>query len=153
MRAVIPLGFGTPPSLWQIYMDDFPHLEMAMVSDFDDTYNCIAWSLGISDRWVWNEIDLNSDGTSSLSEFLNYYQKHGYQPVSSEINADVALFALKEGGGYKVTHAAKRNKQYPGRNIWQSKMGQGGIIEHHGLSVFRNSPYGTPIALFAKKPL
>ena len=72
MRTEIPLGFGTPPSLWQIYMDDFPHLEMAMVSDFDDTYNCIAWSLGISDRWVWNEIDLNSDGTSSLSEFLNY---------------------------------------------------------------------------------
>jgi len=86
-----------------------------------------------------------------LAEFIRFYAKHGFTPTSSENEADVALFALKQGEGYKVTHAAKRNSKYPNRNIWTSKMGQGGIIEHRGLSVFRNSPYGLPIVLFRKE--
>ena len=139
------------PILWRTYIEDFPNLEVSMVSDFNKGYNCIAWSIGVTDRWVWNEIDYNSDGTSSLGEFIQFYAKHGYTPTSSEKLAEVALFALKEGQGYRVTHAAKRNKQYPDRDIWLSKMGQGGVIEHKGLSVFKDSPYGAPIALFRRE--
>ncbi len=142
---------STKPQLWQTYMEDFPHLEVSMVSGFNNGYNCIAWSVGITDRWGWTEIDTNYDGTSSLAEFIRFYAKHGFTPTSSENEADVALFALKQGEGYKVTHAAKRNSKYPNRDIWTSKMGQGGIIEHRGLSVFRNSPYGLPIVLFRKE--
>tara|TARA_B100001778_G_scaffold327497_1_gene325665 strand:+ start:310 stop:762 length:453 start_codon:yes stop_codon:yes gene_type:complete len=144
-------GFGSKPLLWKTYLEDFPNLEVAMVSDFNKSYNCIAWSIGVTDRWVWNEIDINEDGTANLGEFINFYAKHGYKPVFNEKEADVALFALKIGQGYEITHAAKRNKNYPDRSIWLSKMGQGGIIEHRGLSVFKDSPYGTPIALFARE--
>ena len=144
-------GVSSRPMLWKTYLEEFPNLEVAMVSGFNEGFNCIAWSIGVTDRWVWNEIDTNSDGTSSLSEFINFYAKHGYLPTSNEKTADVALFALKQGEGYKVTHAAKKNKQYPNRNIWLSKMGQGGVIEHKGLSVFKDSPYGTPIALFRRE--
>jgi len=144
-------GISSRPMLWQTYMEEFPHLEVATISGFNKGFNCIAWSIGITDRWVWNEIDSNLDGTSSLSEFIQFYGKHGYTPTSSEKLADVALFAIKKGEGYNVTHAAKRNKQYPDRDIWHSKMGQGGIIEHKGLSVFKDSPYGTPIALFRRE--
>jgi len=142
---------STKPMLWRTYLEDFPNLQVSMVSGFNNGFNCIAWSVGITDRWVWNEIDVNADGTSSLGEFILFYNKHGYTPTSSEKNADVALFALKEGQGYRVTHAAKRNNRYPGRDIWTSKMGQGGIIEHKGLSVFKSSPYGLPIVLFSRE--
>ncbi len=144
-------GYSSRPMLWRTYMEDFPNLEVAMVADFNKGFNCIAWSIGVTDRWVWDEVDLNSDGTANLGEFLRFYAKHGYKPVYNEMNADVALFALKQGAGYKVTHAAKRNKKYPNRSIWLSKMGQGGIIEHKGLSVFKDSPYGNPIALFRRE--
>lgn len=142
---------STKPMLWRTYLEDFPNLQVSMVSGFNNGFNCIAWSVGITDRWVWNEIDVNADGTSSLGEFILFYKKHGYTPTSSEKNADIALFALQEGQGYRVTHAAKRNKKYPNRDIWTSKMGQGGIIEHRGLSVFQNSPYGLPIVLFRRE--
>jgi hypothetical protein len=144
-------GYPSRPVLWRTYLEDFPNLQVAMVADFNQNFNCIAWSIGVTDRWVWNEVDLNEDGTANLGEFINFYRKHGYKPVFNEANADVALFALKFGQGYKVTHAAKRNKRYPNRSIWQSKMGQGGIIEHKGLSVFKDSPYGDPIALFRRE--
>ena len=143
-------GVSSKPVLWRTYMEDFPHLPVEMVSRFNKGFNCISWSIGVTDRWVWDEIDFNADGTSSLGEFLRFYAKHGYKPTSSEDLADVALFALQVGlGAYKVTHASKRDPQYP--TMWLSKMGQGGIIRHRDLSVFRESPYGLPIALFRRE--
>ena len=147
MRVVA--GVSSNPVLWRTYMEDFPHLPVEMVSRFNNGYNCISWSIGVTDRWVWNEIDFNADGTSSLGEFLRFYAMHGYKPTSNEDLADVALFALKEDGGYRVTHASKRDPEFP--QLWLSKMGQGGIIRHRDLSVFRESSYGRPIALFRRE--
>ena len=111
----------------------------------------LGWRQGLAGGMTMLSSKFGGHGTANLGEFINFYSKHGYKPVFNEKKADVALFALKKGQGYEITHAAKRNQDYPDRSIWLSKMGQGGIIEHRGLSVFKDSPYGSPIALFARE--
>ena len=140
-------GTSSKPRLWQTYLEQYPHLTVEIVERFNDSYNCIAWSLGINDRWVWNEIDLNSDGTSAFSEFVAFYAKHGYELTNLEENAEIALFGERTRAGVRVLHASRRD---PNGRHWQSKMGQGAIIRHRDLSVFKDSPYGKPIALFRK---
>src|SRR5262249_35669396 len=38
------------------------------------SYNCIAWSIGITDRWVWPG--------AKMSDFDRLYGSHGYERVS-----------------------------------------------------------------------
>jgi hypothetical protein len=140
-------GIRSKPRLWATYLQYYPHLNVEVVERFNSTYNCIAWSIGINDRWVWEEIDLNENGVSAFSEFVQFYRKHGYELTNLENEADVALYGQKVGSGILVKHAAKRD---PNGRHWQSKMGQGAVLRHRDLSAFKDSPYGTPVALFRR---
>ncbi len=141
------IGSVNPPRLWRTYSQQFPNLPMEMVAPANERYNCIAWSVGISDRWVWDEIDYDGNGNSSYSEFVKFYQKRGYTPTSSEKNADVALLGHRNGYRVQVKHAARKDFD---SNFWLSKMGQGGIIRHQNLEVFEGTPYGEVLMLFRK---
>ena len=135
------------PQLMKLYRNEFPDLTVEVVERFTNSFNCIAWTIGVRDRWVWNEIDTNGDGLSSFSEFVSFYGRHGLLPTTVESEADVAIFGFESFGQLDVKHGAVREK---GSNYWLSKMGQGGIIRHEGLNVFDTSPYGKLLLMFKR---
>ena len=135
------------PQLMKLYRNEFPDLTVEVVERFTNSFNCIAWTIGVRDRWVWNEIDTNGDGLSSFSEFVSFYGRHGLLPTTVESEADVAIFGFESFGKIDVKHGAVREK---GSNYWLSKMGQGGIIRHEGLNAFDTSPYGKLLLMFKR---
>ena len=137
----------TRPQLMKLYRNEFPDLTVEVVERFTNAFNCIAWTIGVRDRWVWTEIDTDHDGNASFVEFVAFYQKHGFQPTAIESQADVAIFGFESFGKLDVKHGAVREK---GSNYWLSKMGQGGIIRHEGLNVFDTSPYGKLLLMFKR---
>ena len=135
------------PQLMKLYRNEFPDLTVEVVERFTNSFNCIAWTIGVRDRWVWNEIDTNGDGLSSFSEFVSFYGRHGLLPTTVESEAEVAIFGFESFGKLDVKHGAVREK---GSNYWLSKMGQGGIIRHEGLNAFDTSPYGKLLLMFKR---
>lgn len=95
------------------------------------TYNCIAWTIGVTSRWVWDEVDAagDGDGTVSISDFDAFYRGHGLRPVENQTptNAEVALFA--DGSG--PTHAARRTGHSCSAGVlFESKRGRNIRIMH-----------------------
>ena len=134
------------PRLMRVYRDSFPDLTVEVVERFTNAFNCIAWTIGVRDRWVWNEVDMNQDGYASFSEFVTFYAKHGLVPTPFEGEATVAIFGFEgTGGRLDVKHGARREA---GTGFWLSKMGQGGMIRHADLEVFDTSPYGKLLMMF-----
>lgn len=136
-------GMSSAPKLWHTYIRKFPHLNIEVVERFTNAYNCIAYSIGVTDRWVWNEVDLNEDGTATYGEFVTFYNKHGLIPTSFKEEATVAIYGFRRwNGSIDVKHASRKRGDY-----WESKMGQGGIIRHRSLDAFDDSPYGNLLLL------
>ena len=136
------------PRLLKTYRNRFPSLNVEVVERFTNAFNCIAWTIGVRDRWVWNEVDMNEDGEASYGEFIGFYRKHGLVPTPYEAEAEVAIFGFSSTTGkISIKHGARREKS---SNFWLSKMGQGGIIRHAGLDVFGDSPYGELILMFRR---
>jgi hypothetical protein len=134
------------PRLLKTYRNKFPSLRVEVVERFTNSFNCIAWTIGVRDRWVWNEIDMNADGEASFSEFISFYEKHGLVPTPYESEAVVAIFGFEDVmGRISIKHGARREES---TGFWLSKMGQGGIIRHDELEVFDNSPYGKLMLMF-----
>ncbi len=136
-------GMSSKPKLWHTYQTKFPNLNVEIVERFTNAYNCIAYSIGVTDRWVWTEVDLNEDGTATYGEFVAFYAKHGLVPTSFKEEATVALYGFRRfNGAIDVKHASRKRG-----NHWESKMGQGGIIRHRSLDAFDGSPYGDLLLL------
>jgi len=36
-------------------------------------YNCVAWTVGVTDRWIWDEVDLDNDAVWEVSDFNAYF--------------------------------------------------------------------------------
>ncbi len=102
-------------------------------------YNCIAWSAGSTDRWVWWEVDRiygNANGVVEVEDFDQFYDFGGYttspnceQQVGLE---KVALYVcMHPDGTIEPTHAA-RQATVPGveGDWWESKEGAGKQIVH-----------------------
>lgn len=84
-----------------------------------DTYNCIAWSLGYTDktiwpvkddiRWIWpNDIPYNT----SRESFLELYRREGFIICDNPYHLNqfydvVALYMKKYINVFHITHAAK----------------------------------------------
>ncbi len=52
----------------------------------DGTYNCIAWTVGVTDRWIWDEVDYiinggDGDGHVYVDDFEGYYNQNGYPAI------------------------------------------------------------------------
>ena len=134
------------PRLMTLYRQKFPSLTVEVVERFTNAYNCIAWTIGVRDRWVWNEVDMNEDGEASYSEFIAFYAKHGLVPTAFEDEATVAIFGFERlNGRIEVKHGARREER---TGMWLSKMGQGALIRHPHLRVFQDSPYGKLLLMF-----
>ncbi len=132
------------PKLFSTYRNQFPHLNYEVVDRYTKAYNCIAFTIGVTDRWVWNEVDLNENGTASYLEFIRFYQKHGYTPTFDDDKAVICIYGIiSKLGEISVKHGARKID-----NMWYSKMGSGSLLRHKNLDVFRDSSYGEPLMKF-----
>ncbi len=133
---------------WKRYLlstPSFPGLNednFVAVGPFDGGYNCIAWSVGVRDEWVWPG--------ERVPAFDALYQKNGYAPqddldTSPEPGVQkVALFGFPSGA---VTHAAVQDDK--GR--WMSKLGTEPLIRHEDAKAVEGPSYGQLIKVYRRR--
>ena len=118
----------------------------------DDNYNCISYSVGVTDRGFW-PIEGCDDcwyGNSEVSveSFDLFYKKYGFEKCNfidvlhDKNYTKVALF-LKNG---KPTHASIQIDN----DWWESKIGQLGIIKHY-LFELECEIYGEVCIIYKKR--
>ena len=115
------------------------------------TYNCIAWSVGSTSQWIWNQVDSvygDGDGTVSIADFDAFYDSTltlapAQHPSSNTV---VALF----GNGTTPTHAAATNTGDPncGAIPFTSKLGSVWAISHDLYQLEGGSSYGNVIRYY-----
>lgn len=112
-------------------------------------YNCIAWTVGKRDEWLW-------PGTT-VEAFDDLYARHGYEPLAGpDVTHDpavdkIAIYGIRPASGGSsrepvVTHGAVMNDD--GR--WTSKMGNLPLIEHEDPTVVEGSSYGELLRVYAR---
>jgi len=110
-------------------------------------YNCIAWTLGITDEWVW-------PGTR-VEDFDALYGQHGYRPLESvDLSLDPSLEKIvvyglpprRAHGVIEVTHGARMDDQ--GRLT--SKIGTQPLIRHDSAQDLVGPSYGEPIRVYVR---
>lgn len=129
----------------------FPRLNednFVAIGPGDGGYNCIAWSLGKRDEWVWPG--------ARVADFDALYEEQGYRPLdevdlSHEPGVEkIALYGHKRQRGSRVevevTHAARNDED--GR--WMSKLGTEPLIRHDDASVVNGPSYGEIVRVYAR---
>jgi hypothetical protein len=113
-------------------------------------YNCIAWSMGIVDHWVWP-----ADGqNATVADLEALYRQQGYVQLSTLDYSlrpgwqKVVIYGHYVNGQLLPTHAARQNDD----GTWSSKLGNMALIRHATPDVFGSwtSDYGRPIAVFVR---
>jgi hypothetical protein len=130
----------------------FPYLgtKFEVLAPRTKVYNCIAWSVGIRNRWVWPGV--------TISAFDQLYGSHGfrrvrtgrlsksdYRPVPG-IQKIVLYAIVYKNGKVKCTHGAR---QLPD-GTWTSKLGKLPLIRHLTPQALNGPSYGRPIAVYVK---
>jgi hypothetical protein len=114
----------------------FPNLNVnaAVVTDnATSVYNCISWTVGITNRWLWPG--------SSLGHFDTFYQGFGF--VRSG-NGPIAAWGHSKSS---MTHGSISGPGHGPR--WESKCG-GDLRIQHGLNELVGSHYGRVLAFYHK---
>jgi type VI secretion system secreted protein VgrG len=127
--------------------EGFPRLgnNYEVLRNGTSSYNCIAWSLGITNKWIW-------PGTS-LPAFDKLNNDHGFHRISGldykvEAGVDkVVLYGKKKDGKTVVTHQARQMSD----GTWTSKMGKMAVIRHATPDSLDGPDYGRPIAVYTRK--
>lgn len=141
---------------YQHLSSEFPNLtnnNHSVVSPITDNYNCIAWSIGVTDRWMWPK---NPDAfwpsivteADELEALIQLYLDKGYEKCeSSELEKGYGKVAIyvKE---YGPTHAALQLES----GQWTSKLGGSQDIKHDTLKVLEGESYGNATIFLKKHP-
>jgi len=140
------MGASKPSSDQHKFLkSNFPLLDSSqycVTSKATATYNCFAWSVGDTSKWLDKEVDTvhgNNNGTLEFSDFDSMYAKSGLKPVigSSPSDAQVALYAK----GTTPTHAARRRAD-AGCGNFESKLGANVRISHYPDQLEGGTVYG-----------
>ena len=145
---------GRSPNLWEKsnICRAFPRIcepgeNFLITAPQSQVYNCIAWSVGITSRWIWDEVDMrygNRNGVVEVEDFDNFYANYGFHPTSNKNEAEIVLYATPAG----PTHAARRHRcQYSSAVLFESKLGQLPRIIHFDEDLI-GSAYGQPIKYY-----
>lgn len=136
----------------------FPNLKddanFRVNSPYNGIYNCIAFAMGFTDRWVdintscpghwWPPIAERTMGKDSLIKAFEYLGFEQCNNADIENDYDkVVLFCLND----QWTHAARIVSD----GIEHSKFGQGWNAYHSGNGIFEGSVYGTEYAYMKRK--
>jgi hypothetical protein len=129
----------------------FPHLgrEYEVLGPATKRYNCIAWSIGITTRWVW---PAKPGKAATVGDFDQLYGSRGFRRVRG-MNFDlvpgydkIVLYGKRKGNIYEPTHGARQL----GDGSWSSKLGQLPLIRHLEPDDLDGSSYGVPIAVYMR---
>lgn len=124
------------PAEKQRFRGYFPNLNVnqAVVTDeATPAYNCIAWTVGITNRWLWPG--------SSLAHFDTFYRGYGFVRSGS---GPIAVWGHSTSG---MTHGSISGPGHGPR--WESKCG-GDLRIQHGLNELSGSLYGRVLAFYSK---
>jgi hypothetical protein len=109
------------------------------------TYNCISWSIGVTERWIWPG--------NKVEDFDRLYAPYGYKRTGDldwSLKPGVhklVLYGHKRPGGIMPTHAAKQEPN----DTWTSKLGGLARIRHIYVEDLNGPSYGEPVAVYVKK--
>ncbi|MEW6212601.1 MAG: DUF4157 domain-containing protein [Acidobacteriota bacterium] len=108
------------------------------------TYNCYAWSIGNTTKWIDKEVDSvygDNDGALEFSDFDEFYSVEGaLTPVTNATPADPEVVLYGKGG--KPTHAAAKSSTPCGFATVESKLGKYLRIIHNARELEGGSVYG-----------
>jgi hypothetical protein len=149
----------TSPQKIQHLINIFPGLsadsDFKLTSWEDDNYNCIAWSLILTNIWFWPS-NPRLDGThwpihcprsEALTAFSCVYTAKGYVSCTDDsFEEGFQKIALYEKGGL-CTHAARQKSD----GYWTSKIGNMQDIQHGDPYVLQGTTYGQ-VAQLMKRP-
>ena len=124
------------PAEQQRFQGHFPNLNVAQAVVIDNAtsaYNCIAWTVGITNRWLWPG--------SSLAHFDTFYRGYGF--VRSG-NGPIAVWGHSTSG---MTHGSVSGPGHGPR--WESKCGQDLRIQH-GLNELTGGLYGRVLGFYIR---
>jgi len=125
------------------FLGYFPSLNVnqaVVTGEVSTVYNCIAWTVGFADRWLWPG--------SALANFNAFYRGFGL------VRAGVGPIAAWGQSTTSMTHGSISGPGHGPR--WESKCG-GDLRIQHGLNELVGSTYGRVLAFYrrsgAHKPL
>jgi hypothetical protein len=107
-------------------------------------YNCIAWSLGITNQWInpptsWADADrLNGMYGYRRMSTLDYSLAPGYEKI--------VLYGKVDAYG-RVTEFTHQARQLPDGS-WTSKLGSLGQVRHTCPDALDGNSYGVPVAVY-----
>jgi hypothetical protein len=126
----------------------FPHLgrEFEVLAPATRAYNCIAWTLGLRNRWV--------NPARSLAGMDSLYAQAGYRRVSG-LNftlmagcEKIVVYAGRTANGdWGPTHGARQLAD----GSWTSKLGSLPLIRHLHPDDLDGSSYGVPVAMYVRR--
>lgn len=117
----------------------FPNLDVdqAIVSgEASPVYNCIAWTVGFTDRWLWPG--------GALADFDTFYKGFGF------IRSGDGPIAAWGHSPALMTHGCISGSGHGPR--WESKCG-GDLLIQHGLDELTGSSYGRVVAFYRESRL
>jgi hypothetical protein len=126
----------------------FPRLgdDFEVLAPHTKVYNCIAWSIGFTDRWIWPK-------KPTLAGFDRLYEKYGYRRIPTldftlvPGMQKIVLYARRtKKGKLKYTHGARQGPD----GTWTSKIGKLPRIRHLSPQAISGPSYGKPIAVYVK---
>lgn len=132
------------------YEQAFPLLERcewSITGSFSNIYNCIAYSVGETDRhYLPTDMDAvgNNNGIFEESDIIDFYKSKGYKQTTAEF-ATVMY--------YSKYHGAKKKSCSCGANqwdMWESKAGMASHVLEHRREQLNGATYGKPILYFKK---
>jgi hypothetical protein len=124
----------------------FPKLsKFDVIGPATPKYNCIAWSLGLTSRWVWPGV------TAAAFDDLN--AQYGYKRMSKmDFSLEpgiekIVLYGKMVDGKFQATHQARQNPD----GTWTSKLGKMALIKHASPDSLDGPDYGKPYAVYYRK--
>jgi len=110
-------------------------VNLAIIGDKNTSYNCIAWSLGITNNWINPPLH---------EKVISFYKEQGFKLSSvGGSNRKIAVWFDENGN---VMHAARRmlvNINGSSVMCWTSKLGKYYCISH-SLEGVSGDTYGAP---------
>jgi len=127
------------PTEKQRFRGYFPNLNVdqaVVTGEVSPVYNCISWTVGITDRWLWPG--------SGISDFDAFYRGFGYVHAA---DGPIAAWGLSTSN---MTHGCVSGPGHGSR--WESKCGRDLRIQH-GLNELVGASYGRVLAFYRRNRL
>jgi hypothetical protein len=127
------------PAEKQRFRGYFPSLNVdqaVVTGEVSTVYNCISWTVGVTDRWLWPG--------SSIANFDTFYRGFGF------VRAGDGPIAAWGHSTSNMTHGSISGTGHGHR--WESKCG-GDLRIQHGLNELAGSSYGRVVAFYRRSRL